>query len=983
MIALPESWSDWTLTRMIGEGAFAVVYEAQRKDDPSIRAAIKIISIPQDPSEIQELISQGYNLDQTKDYFNQTVDEFIHEVKIMEFFKGTQNIVSIEDYRIEPQENHVGSHIFIRMELLTSLDNYISDKQLSEKEVIRLGIDICTALSLCMSQQVIHRDIKPENIFVNDKIGTHVFYKLGDFGIARSLEHRTAGLSSKGTPNYIAPEVASGKNYDTRADIYSLGLTLYRLLNNNRLPFFPQTSLYTPAAKREAVMRRLSGEQLPPPVNASPKMADVLLKACSYLPEERYQSAEEMKQALLNLENNKPAISGNKASCEMPEQQVVIPKQKSSDNKQNTSPSTDKAGKTSQIFLIVLLTVIVVLLIVIGGGFLLNQFKNDVINELSHQSVITTDTPVPGISTIITPDSTATATVTPEATAIATPEPTATATAEPTATSTATPVPTATATVTPEPTATPTVTPKPTATSTPTPVPTATPAPTVTVTPKPGATKPIESPSSTEKNKAVPTAPVSQVGLTSGVIESNGQEITWTFKDGENLLFEGKGKIPDYSANGNNVPWADLNPKRVYIRKGITGIGSNAFLNCTSIESVSLTSSIKSIGEGAFRGCSRLEQIALPASVEMVDDWAFADCTALKKMTICNGAVRIGATQVYHCPALREVITLETPENSRSMFRGFLTEAQEDDTKTIKVQCSKSDNFGTMTVDLHLFEYGDSTSRYMIQVLLHECSKDKEIKDIKVSWTDNLDVHTYSKAKQREDLTFYSEVRDLDKSYINIFLPNSELQQSSQTISFHINNEEISIPISLTYSSYWSFWNLSWSGKYYTQYDAVRVPFGFDRTYEDIQGIIDELLIEAQSWKSAEDVPYTLETFPIQMTYDVRNLGSLETPVGYYSKYYSIEEENIIGGCEEDKIYVVMQMIEGTNDYAMMLWRQGTGGIVDIMWSSEKEAYILGVGTEEPYSDSLNFCFDPYTGQCTQFTYWVYDETTSSYRAKN
>ena len=176
MIALPESWSDWKLTRMIGEGAFAVVYEAQRRDDPSIRAAIKIISIPQDPSEIQELVSQGYNLSQTKDYFNQTVDEFIHEVKIMEFFKGTQNIVSIEDYRIEPQENDVGSHIFIRMELLTSLDNYISDKQLSEKEVIRLGTDICTALSLCMSQKVIHRDIKPENIFVNDKIGTNGFW---------------------------------------------------------------------------------------------------------------------------------------------------------------------------------------------------------------------------------------------------------------------------------------------------------------------------------------------------------------------------------------------------------------------------------------------------------------------------------------------------------------------------------------------------------------------------------------------------------------------------------------------------------------------------------------------------------------------------------------------------------------------------------------------------------------------------------------
>ncbi len=307
MFQLPDSWSDWILERTIGEGSYGTVYEAVRKDDPSIRAAIKVIPIPQDPSEVQELYSQGFDTAQAKEFFDQAAAELIREVKVMECFKGTQNIVSIEDYRVEPREDGIGSHILIRMELLTSLDCYISDKKLTEEEVAQIGIDLCNALSLCMSRNIVHRDIKPENIFVNDRLGTHVFFKLGDFGVARTMENRTTGMSVRGTPNYIAPEVMLGHPYDTRADIYSLGLTLYRLLNNNRLPFFPQTDLYSPTAKREAVMRRTGGDPLDPPVNASPEIAAVILKACAFLPENRYRTADEMKQALKTALEKKTA----------------------------------------------------------------------------------------------------------------------------------------------------------------------------------------------------------------------------------------------------------------------------------------------------------------------------------------------------------------------------------------------------------------------------------------------------------------------------------------------------------------------------------------------------------------------------------------------------------------------------------------------------------------------------------------------------
>ena len=208
MITLPKSWSDWEITDLIGEGSFAAVYRARRRDDPSFESAIKVIPIPRDEAEAEELTGQGFTQDQSRQFFDETVEEFIREVRIMEQFKGTQNIVSIEDYKAEPKESGVGSNLFIRMELLVPLDRYLSGREVTEEEVAQIGTDLCGALSLCMSRGLIHRDVKPENIFVNDRIGDHVFYKLGDFGIARTMEERTGGMSARGTPNYIAPEAA-------------------------------------------------------------------------------------------------------------------------------------------------------------------------------------------------------------------------------------------------------------------------------------------------------------------------------------------------------------------------------------------------------------------------------------------------------------------------------------------------------------------------------------------------------------------------------------------------------------------------------------------------------------------------------------------------------------------------------------------------------------------------------------------------------
>ena len=293
---IAQVWPEWEVEKQLGKGSYGVVYKVVRRDNNiQSHAAIKVITIPTDESEVDSLRSEGLSMEGAKTYFQGIVNDFVGEIQLMESLKGVQNIVSVEDYKVVENTEGIGWDIYIRMELLTPFNNYICDRKMTEKEVIKLGIDICTALEICEKRNIVHRDIKPENIFIND----FGYFKLGDFGIARKLENATGGLSQKGTFNYMAPEVATGTRYDARVDLYSLGIVLYRLLNANRLPFIENDQqLLNPNARKAAVERRIRGDKLPAPCDASSQMASVILRACAYNPAARFANATEMKEAL-------------------------------------------------------------------------------------------------------------------------------------------------------------------------------------------------------------------------------------------------------------------------------------------------------------------------------------------------------------------------------------------------------------------------------------------------------------------------------------------------------------------------------------------------------------------------------------------------------------------------------------------------------------------------------------------------------------
>lgn len=323
---LPISpWPEWKIISKIGEGSFGRVYKAQRTEKGrSFYSAIKIITIPASKGELDSVRSESGDEKSVRDYFENLVEECIQEVSTMEYFRGNSHIVSVEDYKVMEYLDEIGWDIFIRMEYLTSFMEYYAGKNLTEKEVMKLGIDLCKALEYCGQLHIIHRDIKPENIFVS-RFGD---FKLGDFGIARELEKTMSTLSKKGTYSYMAPEMYRGEQYDSRVDIYALGLVLYKLMNHNRLPFLNlEKQLITYRDKENALTRRMSGENPPEPVDAGKNFSRVILKACAYDPEERYQTPHELRHALEAIryakENGTQPVSSGKSDAGTTEEHYV------------------------------------------------------------------------------------------------------------------------------------------------------------------------------------------------------------------------------------------------------------------------------------------------------------------------------------------------------------------------------------------------------------------------------------------------------------------------------------------------------------------------------------------------------------------------------------------------------------------------------------------------------------------------------------
>ncbi|MBQ3974600.1 MAG: serine/threonine protein kinase [Lachnospiraceae bacterium] len=286
-----EIWPEYSLEEEIGSGAYGRVLllsGPQDENEPQYYA-VKCVRIQPDRHAAGGPDAGGADYDGA---YEQFVEDSLREVKIMKSLSDSEHIVRILEYRICRHPEEYALDLYIRMEYLTSLPEYLTYNDADEASILKMGADICLALEDCERAGILHRDIKPENIFVTESGA----YKLGDFGMAGYVTLTENEYVRMGTFQYAAPEVYRREKANGLSDQYSLGIVLYRLLNRNRLPFLGDSTVRMMEEREKAFRYRMEGRELPPPGDASPAASAVILKACSFSPGQRFSSFSEFRR---------------------------------------------------------------------------------------------------------------------------------------------------------------------------------------------------------------------------------------------------------------------------------------------------------------------------------------------------------------------------------------------------------------------------------------------------------------------------------------------------------------------------------------------------------------------------------------------------------------------------------------------------------------------------------------------------------------
>ncbi|OIO00286.1 MAG: serine/threonine protein kinase [Elusimicrobia bacterium CG_4_10_14_0_2_um_filter_56_8] len=261
----------YEIKKELGKGAMGIVYLGV---DPKINRSVAIKTM-----RFEEGLEEQAMKEQKERFFReaQAAGNLTHP-----------NIVKIFD---AGEEQDIA---YIAMELLKGddLKKWASkDTLLPADKVLEYVARSAEALDYAHKNGIVHRDIKPANIMLLED-GT---IRVADFGIARITEHsKTATGTVLGTPYYMSPEQIAGKKVDGRADLFSLGVTLYELLTGER-PWKGGESIGT-------LLFQITSDPYPDPLTIKPGLPPgilpVLDKALKKNPEERFQTGGEMAEAI-------------------------------------------------------------------------------------------------------------------------------------------------------------------------------------------------------------------------------------------------------------------------------------------------------------------------------------------------------------------------------------------------------------------------------------------------------------------------------------------------------------------------------------------------------------------------------------------------------------------------------------------------------------------------------------------------------------
>lgn len=268
-------------------------YPAMRSDSDE-RYIVKVISVPASQVQLEALLLTGAypNAEAAGSYFLELAEGIGREIEVLNKLASRRGFLPFEGSQIVPMAEGVGYEVYLLSYFRQTLGRHLKKAPLTHLSAVNLGIDLCAALALCRESGYLYVTLKPDNIFINTAAQA---YHLGDLGFVALDSLKYASLPDRCRSDYTPPEVEDAfATLNTTMDTYALGLTLYQIYNNGQLPF-------DSAESKAALMAQLAaGEKLPAPAYADYEMAEIILKACAYAPADRWQTPQEMAEALIS-----------------------------------------------------------------------------------------------------------------------------------------------------------------------------------------------------------------------------------------------------------------------------------------------------------------------------------------------------------------------------------------------------------------------------------------------------------------------------------------------------------------------------------------------------------------------------------------------------------------------------------------------------------------------------------------------------------
>lgn len=245
---------------------------------------VKIISVPASPNQLDALLLSGAFSDQDRavSYFKSIADGIVEEAELLQKLSQLEGFLPVDAWHIQPMDDGSGYDVYLLSAYRNTLRHQLRRNSMTHLRALNLGLDLCAAVAVSRRMGYLYVDLKPTNIYLS---GTQE-YRIGDLGFISLASLQYASLPDRYHSAYTAPEISDAfSNLNTTVDIYAIGLILYQVFNDGKLPF------------RDG---EIPTEAFTAPAYADYEMAEIILKACALDPAERWQDPVEMGQALVN-----------------------------------------------------------------------------------------------------------------------------------------------------------------------------------------------------------------------------------------------------------------------------------------------------------------------------------------------------------------------------------------------------------------------------------------------------------------------------------------------------------------------------------------------------------------------------------------------------------------------------------------------------------------------------------------------------------